>query len=208
MTNCNWRARHKTLTLTIKSFPSHTENPSHTDSCIDQSNPQIQCRMMFPNVLPVFQKCHRFHMSHHLTSAPLWHYDVTVCHFSQLANQTVIVLTHSSQVFHLFTSFTDRRTAFFFRGFLAFFSAAVSQNDVIESADAAQPLAQRLAYASIRHVTGQLAEAGVERRLERQEGGIWQEQDLIEERQHHVGPRLQTERDTDTHDCTCEVLLL
>lgn len=84
----------------------------------------------------------------------------------------------------------------------------MSQNDVIESADAAQPLAQRLAYASIRHVTGQLAEAGVERRLERQEGGIWQEQDLIEERQHHVGPRLQTERDTDTHDYTCEVLLL
>lgn len=56
MTNCNWRARHKTLTLTIKSFPSHTENPSHTDSCIDQSNPPIQCRMMFPNVLPIFQK--------------------------------------------------------------------------------------------------------------------------------------------------------
>lgn len=163
------------------------------------------CSPMFS---PFFKKCHRFHMSHHLTSAPLWHYDVTVCHFSQLANQTVIVLTHSSQVFHLFTSFTDRRTAFFFRGFLAFFSAAVSQNDVIESADAAQPLAQRLAYASIRHVTGQLAEAGVERRLERQEGGIWQEQDLIEESQHHVGPRLQTERDTGTHDCTCEVLLL
>lgn len=47
-----------------------------------------------------------------------------------------------------------------------------SQDDVIQPAHAAQPLPQRLADADISHVTGQLAEAGVEGRLERQEGGV------------------------------------
>lgn len=69
-----------------------------------------------------------------------------------------------------------------------------SENDVIEPADAAQPLAQRLADAAIGHVAGELTEAGVERRLQRQEGGVGQEEDLIEERQDHVGPGL--ERDS------------
>lgn len=72
-------------------------------------------------------------------------------------------------------------------------SSRALENDVIESADAAQPLAQRLADASVGHVAGELAEAGVERRLERQERGVRQEEDLIEESQDHVGPRLQTD---------------
>lgn len=67
----------------------------------------------------------------------------------------------------LHPSLTDRLRP----GLLHFF-AAMSQNDVIESADTAQPLTQRLADASVGHVAGELAEAGVERRLERQEGGI------------------------------------
>lgn len=74
------------------------------------------------------------------------------------------------------------------------FLAATSHADVVESADAAQPLAQRLADAAVAHVAGELADAGVERRLERQERGIRQQQDLIEESQDHVGPRLRRER--------------
>lgn len=50
--------------------------------------------------------------------------------------------------------------------------AVMSHDDVIESADPAQPLAQRLADAGVGHVAGELAEAGVERRLQRQEGRV------------------------------------
>lgn len=70
----------------------------------------------------------------------------------------------------------------------------MSHDDVIESADAAQPLTQRLADASVGHVTGELAQAGIEHRLESQEGRVRQEEDLVQESQHHVGPRLQRER--------------
>lgn len=52
------------------------------------------------------------------------------------------------------------------------FSTETSQDDVVESANAAQPLAQRLADADIGHMTGKLAKAGVERWLEGQEGGV------------------------------------
>lgn len=73
----------------------------------------------------------------------------------------------------MFTSFTDRQTADrSSSAVFTFFFAATSHDDVIESADAAQPLAQRLADAGVGHVAGQLAEAGVERRLQRQEGGV------------------------------------
>lgn len=75
------------------------------------------------------------------------------------------------------------------------FLTAASEDDVIQSADAAEPLAQRLADAGVGHVTRELAEARVERRLERQEGRVRQEEDLVEEGQDHVGPRLQTERE-------------
>lgn len=60
------------------------------------------------------------------------------------------------------------------RPLLLHFIAATSQNDVIESADPAQPFAQGLANAGVGHVAGELAEAGVERRLERQEWGVRQ----------------------------------
>lgn len=52
------------------------------------------------------------------------------------------------------------------------FQTEISQDDVIESANAAQPLAQRLADANIGHMTGKLAEAWVECGLEGQEGGV------------------------------------
>lgn len=75
----------------------------------------------------------------------------------------------------------------------------MSEDDVIESANAAQPLAQRLADANIGHMTGKLAEARVERWLEGQEGGVWQEKDLIEDGQDHVGPCLQGKKKQKTH---------
>lgn len=63
---------------------------------------------------------------------------------------------------HVFTSFTtDQRR-----------SLTASEDDLIESSDAAQPLAQRLPDASVSHVTGKLAEGRVECWLERQEGGV------------------------------------
>lgn len=74
------------------------------------------------------------------------------------------------------------------------FSTEPSQDDVIESANAAQPLAQRLADADVGHMTGKLAEAWVEGWLEGQEGGVRQEEDLIEDGQDHVGPCLQGEK--------------
>lgn len=69
--------------------------------------------------------------------------------------------------------------------------AVTSHNDVIESADPAQPLAERLADARVGYVTGELAQAGVQRRLQRQEGGVGQGQNLVQERQDHRGPSLQ-----------------
>lgn len=51
-------------------------------------------------------------------------------------------------------------------------SSAVSHNDVIESANAAQPLPKGLADSGVGHMTGELAEAGVECRLEGQEGWV------------------------------------
>lgn len=93
--------------------------------------------------------------------------------------------------------------------------AATSPDDVIESADTAEPLAQRVADAGVSHVTGELAEAGVECRLKCQERGVRQEEDLVQEGQDHVGPRLQEPRFTDqyrvkgTHaDVTCSTLFL
>lgn len=53
-----------------------------------------------------------------------------------------------------------------------FVSTETSEDDVIESANAAQPLAQRLADAHIGHMTGELAEAWVECWLEGQEGRV------------------------------------
>lgn len=69
----------------------------------------------------------------------------------------------------------------------------MSHDDVIQSADPAEPLAQRLPDPRVGDVAGELAEARVERRLERQEGGVRQEEDLVQESQNHVGPRLQRE---------------
>lgn len=51
-------------------------------------------------------------------------------------------------------------------------STESSQDDVVESANAAQPLAQRLADADVGHMTGKLAEAWVECWLEGQEGRV------------------------------------
>lgn len=79
------------------------------------------------------------------------------------------------------------------------FLTATSTDDVIESADAAEPLAQRVADAGVGHVTGELAEAGVERRLQSQERGVRQEEDLVQESQDHVGPCLQEPRFTDQY---------
>lgn len=107
---------------------------------------------------------------------------LTVCLFPP--KQTLINLPDVH-----FTSFTDRQSAPVVAR--CFFPVAVtSQDDVIESADPAEPLAKRLADSGVGHVAGELAEAGVERRLERQEGGVGQEEDLVQEGQDHVGPRL------------------
>ncbi|MEQ2209255.1 hypothetical protein XENOCAPTIV_027452 [Xenoophorus captivus] len=71
--------------------------------------------------------------------------------------------------------------------------SVMSHDDVIQSADPAEPVTQCLSDSCIGHVTGKLAEAGVERWLKRQEGGVRQEEDLVEKSQDHVGPRLQRE---------------
>lgn len=71
-------------------------------------------------------------------------------------------------------------------------SQVASEDDVVQPAHAAQPLAQRLADAAVGHVARELAETRVEGRLEGQEGRVGEEQHLVEQRQHHVGPRLQT----------------
>lgn len=67
-----------------------------------------------------------------------------------------------------------------------------SEDDVVQSAHTAQPLAQCLADAAVGHMTRELAETRVEDRLERQEGRVGEEQHLVEQRQDHVGPRLWT----------------
>lgn len=66
------------------------------------------------------------------------------------------------------------------------------EDDVVQSAHAAQPLAQRQADAAVSHVTRELAETRVEGRLEGQESRVGEEQHLVEQRQDHVSPRLQT----------------
>lgn len=63
-------------------------------------------------------------------------------------------------------------------------------NDVIDTAHSAKPLSHGLANSDVSHVTGQLADAREHCWLEGCEGRVWKDLNLIENCEHHVGPRL------------------
>lgn len=69
-------------------------------------------------------------------------------------------------------------------------SQAGLHDDVVDAAHSSQPFPHRLADADVRHVAGQLADAGEHRWLQGHERLVWQGLNLVENGQHHVGPCL------------------
>ena len=63
-------------------------------------------------------------------------------------------------------------------------------NDVIDTAHSTEPLSHSLANSDVSHVAGELADAWEHCWLEGCEGLVWEDLNLIEDCQHHVGPCL------------------
>lgn len=144
---------------------------------ITSANQIAQIRHMTFNKHPVLQRCQKSgssvtHFPRHMVQSTNQHpahlitsqsNSSSICHISAQSHDGI------EPIRVIFPSPCD---CALHQVVLCFFAAAASQDDVIESADAVQPLAQGLADAGVSHMTGELAEAGVERRLERQERGV------------------------------------
>lgn len=82
-----------------------------------------------------------------------------------------------------------------------------SHCDVIHSPYATQPLSHCLAHVEVSHMTGQLTNAGEHGGLQGHEGSVWEELDLSQDSQNHVGPRLEREREIITLTFQCNMSL-